>query len=59
MQKVGSQKRKARKESITRRDVNSANATTLDEDQSGEGNTSDLLILATLATGEISTPSVQ
>lgn len=68
MQKsVGSQKRKARKESITRRDVNSVSAVAAAvvraEELAGggggedevSGNTSDLLILATLAAGEIET----
>ena len=56
MQKsVGSQKRKARKESITRRDVNSV---TEDDAVAGE-NASDLLILATLAAGEIETQQQQ
>lgn len=62
MQKsVGSQKRKARKESITRRDVNSVTAAVAaaHEEAGGEdevsGSTSDLLILATLAAGEIET----
>lgn len=64
MQKsVGSQKRKARKESITRRDVNSVTAAVAaahEKDLAGgedevSGSTSDLLILATLAAGEIET----
>lgn len=59
MQKsVGSQKRKARKESITRRDVNSVTGSAsvpINEDADVTGNASDLLILATLAAGEIET----
>lgn len=58
MKSVGSQKRKARKESITRRDVNSvtgAASLPINEDGDVTGNTSDLLILATLAAGEIET----
>lgn len=62
LQKVGSQKRKARKESITRRDVHSVGGegVGLNSGQGGvqeeeEGSASDLLILATLAAGEIDT----
>lgn len=60
LQKVGSQKRKARKESITRRDVNTVAEEVLAQQGGGgddetAGNTSDLLILATLAAGEIGT----
>ena len=58
LQKVGSQKRKARKESITRRDVNSVSAD-LNDTEGGEaaegGNTSALQILATLAAEEMET----
>lgn len=55
LQKVGSQKRKARKESITRRDVNSLSAAAAGVSDEATGNASDLLILATLAAGEIET----
>lgn len=55
LQKVGSQKRKARKESITRRDVNSVRGEGVGHVQEEEGSASDLLILATLAAGEIET----
>lgn len=57
---VGSQKRKARKESITRRDVNSLTAAAgpsvpcaEDAVAAGEETSGNLLILATLATEEM------
>lgn len=53
LQKVGSQKRKARKESITRRDVSGEAEEVAEEETSG--NASDLLILATLAAEEMET----